>query len=196
MRKMKSRNGLFVAAVGTLAALGLACGDAASVEELPPEPPEHELDFSAHLQGVINGWTIDTSEELPPIGCGAGSLIDQMRCSGSFCDNVGAYCVPTGSTFGDVLWSSYFSEEATSYRTCATGWWMTGLVCRGANCDDLSIQCTRVTNRTVGACRWADRQFSEEFPNTYVLPTGWYARGLACSGSRCDNLRVYECQML
>jgi hypothetical protein len=193
---MNTRSGLFAAAVSTLAALGLACGGAASEDELPPDPVENAVDYSDFAQGVINGWTISTSEEFQPIGCGAGNLINQMGCSGSYCDNVGAYCSSTGTTFGDTSWTSYFSEEGTNYRTCSAGWWMTGLVCRGSNCDDISIQCTQVTNRGTGSCRWADRQFSEEFPNTYSLPSGWYARGLACTGSRCDNLRVYECQLL
>ncbi|WP_257459237.1 hypothetical protein [Archangium lipolyticum] len=193
---MNTRSGLFAVAVGALTALGLACGGAESVDELPPEPPENEVNFPALVQGVVNGWTINTSEEFPPIGCGAGSLINQMRCVGGNCDDVGAYCASAGATFSDTYWTSYFSEEGTNYRTCSAGWWMTGLVCRGAHCDDISIQCTQVTNRGTGSCRWADRQFSEEFPNTYSLPSGWYARGLACTGGLCDNLRVYECQLL
>ncbi len=180
--------------VSALMSVMTACGGPLS-EEAPPLPAE-KGDVSLATTGIINGWSSLTSEEYAPIGCGAANLISSMRCTGSYCDNVAAYCQPTTATFGDVAWSSYFSEEGTYYRTCGTGYWMTGLVCRGGNCDDISIQCTRVTNRSTGACRWADRTFSEEFPNQYDLLSGWYVRGLACTGSRCDNLRVYECQML
>jgi hypothetical protein len=172
-----------------------ACGGPLSADEKPPLPSEKNVGIEVATQAVINNWSIATSEELQPVGCGAGNLINSMRCTGNYCDNVGIFCSPTTATFGDTIWKSYFSEEGTNNRTCDSGYWMTGLVCRGGNCDDVAIQCTRVSNRTAGSCRWADRTFSEEFPNTYATPAGWYARGLACSGSRCDNLRVYECQL-
>lgn len=176
-------------------AVATACGPVS--DDPPPLPDESAKPGYGELASrVLNGWTAYTSEEYAPIACGTGSLASQMGCTGSNCDNVAMYCRGMGVTFGDAAWSSYFSEENTNYRTCSAGYWMTGLVCRGGNCDDISIECTRVTNRTVGTCRWADRQFSEEFPNTYSLPSGWFARGLACTGSRCDNLRVYECQLL
>lgn len=183
---------------GVLAALfaltAVGCGTGTDV--MPPDPPAQGATFDNVANGVINTWSINTSEEYQPVGCGAGNLIPSMRCTGSYCDNVGIYCSSQVATFGDQYWTSYFSEESTNYRTCNSGYWMTGLVCRGSNCDDISIQCTRVTNRGTGTCRWADRTFSEEFPNTYNSPAGWFARGLACSGSKCDNLRIYECPLL
>jgi hypothetical protein len=187
MNSFSVRFGLMAAMVAAMSGCG-GPGD----DVLPPLPVEAD---NTHLAAtaVINGWTTLTSEEYAPIACGAGNLISSMKCTGGNCDNVAARCTTTNATFGDVYWTKYFSEEGTNSQTCTVGYWMTGLVCRGSSCDDLSVQCTRVSNRAAGTCRWADRQFSEEFPNQYDLPSGWFARGLACTGSKCDNLRVYEC---
>lgn len=180
----------------SVAALTSACGGPLSDEKPPLPSDESSPNANLAATGVLNAWSSATSEEYAPIACGAGNLITNMRCTGGYCDNVSIYCRSSAVSFGDVAFKPYFSEEGTNYQTCSSGYLMTGLVCRGGNCDDISIQCSRVTNRTIGTCRWADRTFSEEFPNTYDIPAGYYAGGLACTGSRCDNLRVYECPLL
>ncbi len=187
-------NRSILSAVAVFSMTFAGCGPQ-SDDSTPPLPNENAVNSAEAFQGVLNGWTGLTSEEYAPIACGASNLVSSMKCTGSYCDNVAIYCRSATATFGDAYWTPYFTDGSANNQTCSSGYWMTGLVCRGSNCDDISIECTRVTNRTVGTCRWADRTFSEEFPNQYDLPSGWFARGLACTGSKCDNLRVYECSM-
>jgi hypothetical protein len=58
-------------------------------------------------------WTFYTSEEWNPASCDAGAVIDGVKATGSYSDNVSIHCKPVsfpvqGSNCG---WSQWFSEE-------------------------------------------------------------------------------------
>lgn len=176
-----------------------ACSQEAPVE--PTAAPEAAEDTASPTWDVpiaamawtgSSSWTVETSDEYPPVTCGAGSLAIGFDCDGSNCDNLQLRCQPTtGLTFGSRTWTSYFSEESTSYRTCGGNGFVTGLSCRGGDCDDMSLECT-TTNRPGTGCLWS-AWFSEEDP-TFTVPSGHYIKGMQCSGSRCDNVRAYYCR--
>jgi hypothetical protein len=75
---------------------------------------------------------------------------------------------------------------------------MTGVSCNGAFCDNIRMQCANHegyarTERT--NCRWTD-WVSDEGSGTVLFPAGYYAAGMQCSGSNCDNKRFYTCRLV
>jgi hypothetical protein len=144
-------------------------------------------------QAIYSGWTSFTSEEYPPIICDSASLMNSFQCSGSYCDNIRAYCQPTSGSLGSSYWTSYFSEEGTNYRFCNPGFWVTGLSCTGGYCDNISLQCSYIGNKTPVSCYWTG-WISEENGGTLSFGNGYYMRGAQCNGSNCDNMRFYVCQ--
>lgn len=154
-------------------------------------PPPEEAAIDADRLELWTGWT---SEEYPPLTCNTGSVTRGVDCSGGNCDNVSLDCVSPGyATFGARSWTSYFSEENTSYRYCPAQSWLTGIACKGGECDNITLECTQITDRTPSSCTWSG-YFSEEDP-PFVAPTGKYIRGVQCNGGRCDNKRYYHCSM-
>jgi hypothetical protein len=144
-------------------------------------------------QAVYSGWTPYTSDEYPPISCDGVSLMSSMQCTGRYCDNIRAYCAPSSGVRGGSYWTTYFSEEATNWRTCNPGAWVTGLSCTGDYCDNVSLQCTYISNITARGCYWTG-SVSEEGGGYLNFGSGYYARGAMCNGSYCDNMRFYVCQ--
>ncbi len=142
-----------------------------------------------------DSFTPSTSEEYPPLTVNNKNAVTGLRCTGSYCDNVALKYhsfinrVTTGNS-----WTSYFSEEGTSWRYCSNNKLVTGIACKGKYCDDISLQCTGFTGLVTSACQWSG-WVSEEFGGTLNLPAGKYVAGVQCSGSYCDNKRVYYCSI-
>lgn len=144
-------------------------------------------------QAVYSGWTPYTSEEFPPISCDSGSLMSYVQCTGRYCDNIRAYCSPTGGGLGGSYWTGYFSEEGGGPAVCATGYWVTGLSCQGDYCDNVALQCSYISGITAYNCYWTG-WISEEGGGTLYFGAGYYARGARCDGNYCDNMSFYVCQ--
>jgi hypothetical protein len=193
---MKSTNlyRIFFLAVSSIcfAGCGSATGDTAESNNHETEAVSNE-DIGTAEQAITNGWTPYTSEEYAPIGCDSGSLMNRVQCSGSYCDNIRAYCVPTGGSLGISEWTPYFSEEGTNKQTCPVGYWVTGLDCLGEYCDSVSLECTQINGISAKDCHWTG-SVSEENGGTLNFGSNYYMRGAECSGSFCDNLRFYICQ--
>ncbi|HWA72985.1 MAG TPA: hypothetical protein VG937_11640 [Polyangiaceae bacterium] len=153
---------------------------------------EGEESVGSVAQKVVNGYTSWTSEEFPPLVCDGASLIDEMNCSGSNCDNMRAYCTPSGGTRGSSTWTSYFSEEGTNYRYCGANQWVTSIACTGGYCDNISLLCTTISGVTPRDCHWTG-WMSEENGGALYFGFHYFMRGAQCSGSNCDNLRYYVC---
>lgn len=148
----------------------------------------------ASADHVFDFMSPRTSDEYPPITSPNRYLINRMQCIGSYCDDIRVQNVRANRTYNHSRWSSYFSEEGVNYRTCSGSEFMTGVACKGGNCDDVSIQCTELLNTTRGSCEWS-AAFSEEAGYSPTLLPGYYAAGLMCTGSRCDNLQIYSCRL-
>lgn len=71
----------------------------------------------------------------------------------------------------------------------------------GSSCGELKIQCCVPQRRTsdyqpLQGCNCETPPwFSEENGGTQFFPAGKYARGVECSGSRCDNMRLLVCEL-
>jgi hypothetical protein len=165
-------------------------------EERDAEIPETVDEFSAVGEpvGIHAGWTYPTSDERAPADCDPGSMVGGVWCTGGWCDNVSLLCVPTGERTGSSTWTTYFSEEGTNERFCPDGYWVSGLACRGGWCDDVALYCLYYPDVPAPwyfDCRWTG-WFSEE-DGKMEFPAGYYARGAACKGRRCDDMRFYIC---
>jgi hypothetical protein len=179
-----------------LTGAALSSGCTAGIDSADDSTQEdEEAEVSSTQEAIVSGWTPFTSEEFPPIVCDGGSLINTVQCTGKYCDNLRTYCKPTGGSKGGSYWTSYFSEEGTSYRTCSPGYWMTGLSCTGKYCDNVSLQCAQISGANAVNCYWTG-WMSEENGGTLGFGAGYYARGAQCGGSYCDNLRYLVCQKL
>jgi hypothetical protein len=141
-------------------------------------------------------YTGATSEELPPIHCGGTSVAMGLGCGGFNCDNVSLVCdsIPRNSGYANVTWTQPFSEETVNPTLCPTGSWVTGASCSGGYCDNVSLECTYLTGRTVGDCGWSD-WISDE-TSIWRAPAGYFIRGAKCRGWWCDDISVYYCKML
>lgn len=160
---------------------------AASLASMLAAPP---------LSAVVSSWSPLTSEEYPPLTASNGRLISAMYCGGGYCDNVYLGYENVGVSYGSNSWTSYFSEEGSpnqNYRTCQGNSYMTGISCQGGYCDNISLQCTTITNRSRSTdCYWT-AYFSEEAGYNY-LRNGYYAVGVRCRGSYCDDKSIYACR--
>jgi hypothetical protein len=179
-------------------ALIIGCGapdlaETQNAEEGNDSQTEKGAEIGTTQAAVTNGWTPYTSEEYPPIVCDSANLMNSVQCSGSYCDNIRAYCQATAGTGGVSYWTAYFSEESTNYRYCNAGYWVTALACSGSHCDNNALQCTRITGITARNCYWTG-WVSEEGGGLLSFGNQYYARGMQCSGSKCDNKRFYVCQ--
>jgi hypothetical protein len=154
---------------------------------------EKSADIASTQEAITTGWTAYTSEEYPPIICDSASLMNQVQCSGSNCDNTRAYCEGSGGSLGASYWTGYFSEESTNYRYCNAGYWVTGLACTGSYCDNNALQCSYIYGISPINCYWTG-WVSEEGGGLLSFGYHYYARGMQCSGSDCDNKRFYVCQ--
>src|SRR6185503_20152266 len=193
--KMGSRSAMIFLAFGGALLLGACTVD--TPETSTPETEARAQGDVEHVasteQAIYSGWTPWTSEEYPPISCDSASLMSAFQCSGSYCDNIRAYCQPTGGTLGGSYWTSYFSEEGTNFRYCSPGYWVTGVSCAGAYCDNISLQCSYIGNKTPVHCYWTG-WISEENGGYLSFGSGNYMRGVQCSGAYCDNKSFYVCQ--
>ena len=175
--------------------VGQGCGapDPGQEQGMGEGNATESTDVGSTQQAVTVGWTPYTSEEYPPIICDSGSLMNRVQCSGSYCDNIRAYCQPSGGTTGASTWTSYFSEESTNYRYCSSGYWVTGIACQGSHCDNISLQCTQIFGVSTIDCHWTG-WISEESGGTLSFGSSYYPRGVQCHGSKCDNKRFYVCR--
>ncbi len=147
-----------------------------------------------------------------------------VRCSGSYCDNVGIRCqtLPTNITVTGNHHSDTFSEEGYYGTNSTTGWYqsdsdnshvcnwgkespgiVTGMRCSGSYCDNITLECATpraLVNGTVErvrftGCYWTG-YYSEEDPWVSWDPSQEkYIAGVQCSGSYCDDKRYYICHM-
>ena len=169
--------------------------------------------FAIASHSNISFAKADMSEQTwsgnPPIGClealnNDNALMDGFRCRGGYCGTIQMSCSFHGDERreerNDVdnliqhsAWSQYFSEEQGPFY-CDPHWFLTGMSCRGPNCDDRSIKCTRVATRNANldACKWTG-WVSEENGGVLNFQNGFYARGVQCGGRYCDNQRFWIC---
>jgi len=189
---------VMLAAANLMLVLGTAPLIAAPAKQAgpPPDLPSAPLTSTAVAPRAASGWSRFTSEENPPLTISNGQLISAMRCTGRYCDNIslGYQNVP-GVNHISHSWTPYFSEEGTNYRVCSGNSFMTGINCRGSYCDNISLRCTVVRGKIRGAaCNWTP-WFSEEAEySPYLGGPDYYAAGLACRGSYCDDMSILACQ--
>lgn len=184
-----SRFSMALATLGCAFLLG-ACYSGAEDEDGSDDAPEL---IETAQDALILGWTAWTSEEYAPITCDNGSLISQVHFSGSYSDNVRAYCKPTGASVKSVAWQPYFSEEGSGTYLCPGGSWVSGISCDGSHCDNISLQCTYLNDSTASWCGWSP-WMSEENGGLLQFPARFYAQGAQCSGRFCDEMRFWICE--
>jgi hypothetical protein len=128
------------------------------------------------------------------------SLITAIGCYGNHCDDVEVTCreLPE-KVVGTPRWTGWFSEEsAFDDGLCGRDEWVTALDCANAYCDDMRVECSKVSNVFYGSEAAA---FSHGPPNDQFTPffgiqgetqwlNGGFAIGLQCMGPFCDSLSV------
>ena len=113
--------------------MGNRVEDLEAAQDLEAGQDSGSENLSSTEQGIYSGWTPYTSEEHPPVVCDSGSRMSAVQCSGSFCDNIRAYCSPSGGSVYASYWTSHVSEEGTNTRHCNGGYWVTGFACQGSD---------------------------------------------------------------
>lgn len=85
------------------------------------------------------------TDKLSPPG-----LVKGLRCTGGYCDNISFNVVNTSKVIitGLWRWKPFFSEESPGSSICNKNQFVTGLGCKGSNCDNISIHCSTVRIKT------------------------------------------------
>jgi len=136
--------------------------------------------------------------------CGVSNKgITGFRCAGSYCDDMYFDCTPmpsgTGSNASGGRWTSYFSEEnpAQFCSTDAFGLVLNGIVdgirATGSYSDNVSLHCAAITSGHFGNCQWTGWMSEEQGHQSF---NGKFAVGAQCSGSYCDNMKFYVCNLM
>lgn len=100
-------------------------------------------------------WTSWISEEKPSsTNCPSDMIVNEIQCSGKFCDNLRLQCGRLASDYrvitSNIQVVDWFSEEQGE-RLCNDGYYLWGIECRGSYCDDLKLKCARVEYSSVVA---------------------------------------------
>ena len=104
------------------------------------------------------------SDETDAAVCPSGFAISQLRCTGSYCDNIIATCLrfaPDGYTpIEPPQWSEWFSEEMTWHEfpdgfpnwppSLYAGNVIVGFQCDGSYCDSVRLLEMKIRPRTIG----------------------------------------------
>jgi hypothetical protein len=105
----------------------------------------------------------------------------------------------TGSNASGGRWTSYFSEEnpAQFCSTDAFGLVLNGIVdgirATGSYSDNVSLHCAAITSGHFGNCQWTGWMSEEQGHQSF---NGKFAVGAQCSGSYCDNMKFYVCNLM
>jgi hypothetical protein len=163
----------------------------------PQDEVAGEESIATADEALVGAWTPFTSDEDWPLGvsCIGQSMINQVQCTGRYCDNVRLYCaVPDGGDqplFLHRLLHSFSDEGGNGM--CDANEWVTSFGCSGRYCDNIWLTCTNMGAITPTNCHWTP-YVSEENGGTLDFGPGFFATGAQCSGNYCDNMRFYVCQ--
>ena len=69
---------------------------------------------------------------------------------------------------------------------------MTGLACRGGNCDDVSVQCTAFPEFEADDANCVDIVHTDG-DRAVSFPDDTAIRAVACSGRHCDDMTITIC---
>ncbi|MEM7160692.1 MAG: hypothetical protein AAF799_48090 [Myxococcota bacterium] len=173
-----------------------------SLAARPEAPPEDARDAGkASAPGSLTttsgpvaalGWIEAVSEETPPATCDGNGAAIWVDCMGSNCDDVQMFCGSHSGTPGTRSWTTWFSEEGTSWRICPGTEYVTGIACKGYWCDDVSIECTDL-GLSAQSCWWSS-YFKSNDP-IFQAPSGHLIAGMQCKGAYCDEMRYFTCEV-
>jgi len=176
-------------------------------------PSEGEEGIEVAQEELVNQWIGPVSEEAGRniASCGQNDVgVGAARCVGSYCDDMSLFCSPLPSGVHSNAqagsWSAFISEEGpNNVANCfgqsinqPTGV-LDGIRATGKYADNVSIHCSPVTFPTsnyISACQWTP-YFSEEQGTSSFSIAGlqgpFFAAGVRCSGSFCDNMSYLVC---
>ncbi len=74
------------------------------------------------------------------------SFVGGLKCSGGFCDNISFFVIETPhlTRTGQWEWKPFFSEESPGVSICNQNQFLTGVGCKGDNCDNVALHCSTV----------------------------------------------------
>jgi len=150
-----------------------------------PDPPMEEDCYLTEPFSEESGTAIDGFWGQR---CLDGYVVAGIKCYGDYCDNKQLMCCKTpGLSPGGPEteeYSDWFSEEATNYFK-SDDKAVVGMRCHERYCDAISLILRSASGE---GGEWA----AETFSDVGVGHCGsGYVAGVACSGSYCDNLRLY-----
>ncbi|HLK90137.1 MAG TPA: hypothetical protein VKZ18_09590 [Polyangia bacterium] len=128
--------------------------------------------------------------------------ITAARCAGSYCDDMYITCAATPGGFASStssgFWTGFFSDENPAKFCSPDGTSnningiVDGIQATGSYADNISVHCAAITSGHLSNCQWtgwfSEEQGSKDFG-------GKFAVGAQCSGSYCDNMNYYVCNL-
>jgi hypothetical protein len=157
---------------------------------------------------VVDRSPTTISDGTAPRSCGT-KLLGGITCWGSFCDNITLICgtatsstaAPSYKIIGDIEWTERISEEeGIEGRGCSDLRFISGLSCKGKNCDDVFLECVELDEAYPSGsdCMWTYPWVtdSKSPSNTVRFPKDFAAVAMACKGRFCDDIRFKVCRVL
>jgi len=137
------------------------------------------------------------SEESGGYSAIMSNPIAGVECSGSHCDNLRLVSYQYRSQYAliypeDTYWTDWFSDESPKTAYCRDDMLVNQVQCSGSRCDNKRLLCSKVGAgyRVSISNRMEVGFFSEEQGFRYCQD-GYFLRGMECSGSYCDNVKLY-----
>lgn len=100
-----------------------------------------------------------------------------------------------------TFWTNWFESGSRISGACtdpALGTspprdaFVSGIACRGDNCDDIALHCTAAYGGTIDRANCTDISLSDE-DQMHSLPEGTAIAMIECSGTHCDNKQITIC---
>lgn len=153
-----------------------------------------------------------TASYLPPARCEEGDVVVGASCAEPYCGELELMCKPPAP--GVALGAPYETRTVNetnnpTFRYCperlaplcfnevgltCDGGVMVGLSCSGNHCRDVSLTCRPLTKGRLHDCHWVTSVSDETCWE--VFAAGKVAAGVQCSGTDCDFMRHWVCDVL
>lgn len=146
------------------------------------------------------GQSMTTTDGGPPIICPQGFMTASLNCTGSYCDNITMTCSRNLREVTGLFWTRFVERDGANTATCGAAGgpdgFMSGIACSGDYCDDIALQCTRLTLfrpdfTDCGTVEFSEEQGVQRWPSVFHFPVS-----IRCSGTHCDNKRLTACRLI
>jgi hypothetical protein len=103
--------------------------------------------------------------------CSGNNFVTQIKCKGSYCDNLNLGCSQMENIRkGNCYWTDFYSDNDTVYL--GAGYYVAGIKCTGSYCDNMSLYACKAIEYYPVPISNCYRGMCPTYYNYYVKPDG------------------------